>query len=548
MKEAKYFSVYEDFFKDAKTFLNTAVETKNSIFDVSSSGESSSGEKNDGGAEGPGKERHIDFYLNDQSNKAVWHKDSSNEGSTTGKSAANRSGLNRGAASRSGLNRSASNRSTANRSTANRRAANSTANRGQQNAEADAHKNYHCFSSMNHGASKILLCYQNTHTMCLSYKPYNENGCHDSANMNYSISIFKKRVPNLEMEEEEEKYAFDGAEEDNRVVRFFRRLAFWRYRETGRKFLLINEERRQLGGVEKGRSNSHAEEAMRKRKEVPRGMEGDSKKYGKQLMVKEPSRNFTTSMGKGKIEETAEEAKKKKNVNFNEMKRKKKERKKGTSYEHLLTPSRHEYDAFCLFNPRFKQGKHHTVMCLQGYNVSVIPFVKAKKLKEEVNELFNEINPWIHKSLTLSKLRNLKIDLFNLMSTIPQIDISTICCAWVFFERLVIKGYVHKSNRKLYAATCLILSLKFYQHDDMQILEKLLLYIQKLDKKENLTPSLIFSVEFLVYRLLDFSLQHTYEHIRPHIHQYLESKELKFEDVYGISEEVYLCSNYPSEA
>lgn len=144
-----------------------------------------------------------------------------------------------------------------------------------------------------------------------------------------------------------------------------------------------------------------------------------------------------------------------------------------------------------------------------------------------MNELFSEINPWIHKSLTLSKLRNLKIDLFNLINHIPEIDISTISCAWVFFERLVIKGYVHKGNRKLYAATCLILSLKFYQHDDIHILEKLLIYIQKLDKKENLTPSLIFSMEFTLYKLLDFSLQHTYENIRLHIHQYLESKVRK---------------------
>ncbi|EUD66323.1 hypothetical protein C922_03239 [Plasmodium inui San Antonio 1] len=536
MKEPKYFTVYDDFFKDAKTFLNTVVETKNSIFDVSSSEESSSEEKNDGGEEGPRKERHIDFYLNNQSNRAVCHKDSSKEGSTTGKSA-NRSGTNGNDPNWRGTNGNSPNRSAPHRS---------GRHRGHHNAEADAYRNNHCFSNMNHCASKILLCYQNTHTMCLSYKPYNENVCQDSANINYSISIFKKRVPNFDMEEE--KYAFYGEEEDNGVLRFLKKWAFWRYRRKGRKFPLIDEERSQFRRGEKVGSNFHAEDATGTGKDVRRGMEKNSNKYSKDPMMRGPSRDFLTNRGKGKSAENAEEEAKKKSVILNEMRRKKKERKKGISYEHLLSPSKHEYDAFCLFNPRFKQGKHHTVMCLQGYNVSVIPFVKAKKLKEEVNELFNEINPWIHKSLTLSKLRNLKIDLFNLISNIPQIDISTICCAWVFFERLVIKGYVHKSNRKLYAATCLILSLKFYQHDDMQILEKLLFYIQKLDKKENLTPSLIFSVEFLVYRLLDFSLQHTYEHIRPHIYQYLESKELNFEDVYGISEEVYLCSNYPSKA
>ncbi|GAW81965.1 cyclin dependent kinase binding protein [Plasmodium gonderi] len=510
MKEPQYFTIYEDFFKDAKNFLNTVIETKSNIFDVSSSSESSSDDKKDSEVNNSEKERHIDFYLNEHSNKVLWQKSISHDENSNGDIVIGRNTTRRNDKFRSET-----------------RAV-------DRYSEMEVNKNiYNPLSNVNNEGTKILLCYQNSHTMCLSYKFYNENVYQDSTNVNYSISIFKKKVPNFDIEDE--KYAFER-DNKNKITHFLKRLIFfWSYKENGGKFLFTKEERKQMRDEDNIRNKYHKEDE-------------ENKNGGKNMNI---NKNFISngyssnslSMRNGKVQSMEEE--KKENIDFKEMKRKrKKERKKGISYEHLLVPSNHKYDAFCLFNPRFKQGKHHTVMCLQGYNVSIIPFVKPRKLKEEVNELFNEINPWIHKSLTLSKLRNLKIDLFNLIHNIPEIDISTISCAWVFFERLVIKGYVHKTNRKLYAATCLILSIKFHQHDDMQNLEKLLIHIQKLDKKENLTPSLIFSVEFLVYRLLDFSLQHTYEDIRPHIHQYLESKELKFEDVYGISEEAYLCSNY----
>ncbi|CRH01079.1 cyclin dependent kinase binding protein, putative [Plasmodium relictum] len=459
MKKSDYFTIYENFFKDANDFLNT-VETKNNFFDYSS--ESSTDNKNeedDGVNNKNGK--YVDFYINAESNKVI--------------------------------------------------------------CKNNLLENEKKISSSNlNFSSRILLCYKNTHNLCLSYKPYSDNTYYDSSNVNYSISIFKKKVPTFDNKGEE--YSLKKKNESKILSIFYKWILFHKKEDSN----FIKEQKKKI----KNR------ESITKKIDEERNMLNDKKKK-KLYSIKN---NNNLNMNSKQTEENL-----KKDQHINEVKKRKKG-KKGISYEHLLKPSKYDYDAFCLFNPRFKQGKHHTVMYLQSYNVSIIPFVKPKKLKEKVNELFSEINPWIHKSLTLSKLRNLKIDLFNLINHIPEIDISTISCAWVFFERLVIKGYVHKFNRKLYAATCLILSLKFYQHDDIQILEKLLSYIQKLDKKENLTPSLIFSVEFLVYRLLDFSLQHTYENIRPHIHQYLESKELKFEDVYGASEDVYLYSNYANKS
>ncbi|SOV12179.1 cyclin dependent kinase binding protein, putative [Plasmodium gaboni] len=626
MEGGGYFSLYEDFFKDAKIFLNT-IESKNKILDVSNSSTTSSSissdevsdissnnntkKYDDNNYNGTG--RYLDYYLNIENNKAVCYNNMEESNTVL----QNDNNIN-------------------------------SINNNNNNSSSNVLYN---------GSSKILLCYKNNYNICLSYKPYNENIYNDLANINYSLSIFRKKgslnttsnikgkrqiEPNwtkqqireaLDLEKGIKRktrsrgiYGNDNninnyninnyninnyninnynindyninnyninnyninnyninnynINNDNKsmgwggIVKYFNifsKLPFFYLfypssdKKKKKKKKVMNDMNSSLfynnhykNEIKKKNDTSDFKKMAppQKKNEKNKRNEKNNLYNDKKDSINMNENNIYKNMNKSNHMLTKNEIYKSTSVNnldmdtkkteeeyFLKRKRKNENNKKGISYEYLLKPSKHDYDAFCLFNPRFKQGKHHTVMYLQSYNVSIIPFVKAKKLKERVNQLFSEINPWIHKSLTLSKLRNLKIDLFNLINNIPEIDISTISCAWVFFERLVIKGYVHKYNRKLYAATCLILSFKFYQHDDIQILEKLLIHIQKLDKKENLTPSLIFSVEFLVYRLLEFSLQHTYENIRPHIHQYLESKELKFEDVYGTSEEIYLYSN-----
>ena len=47
---------------------------------------------------------------------------------------------------------------------------------------------------------------------------------------------------------------------------------------------------------------------------------------------------------------------------------------------------------------------------------------------------------------------------------IQDLDIGTIAHAYVYFERLVLKGYVTPENKKQVGAVCLVLAAKFYHY------------------------------------------------------------------------------------
>mmetsp|Transcript_6757 Transcript_6757/g.11618 ORF Transcript_6757/g.11618 Transcript_6757/m.11618 type:complete len:453 (+) Transcript_6757:65-1423(+) len=153
--------------------------------------------------------------------------------------------------------------------------------------------------------------------------------------------------------------------------------------------------------------------------------------------------------------------------------------KKGVSvsYGHLLEPSwatdseGHEfavnasgvverYNANYLDDPEIRSGKHRTVINLAGYMASVIPYVKAKELQDELNKQFHIKHSWIHTSITLSKIRNLKRQILEIALAV-NIEVATVALAVIYFEKLVMKSLVTKPNRRLIADVCLLVATKF---------------------------------------------------------------------------------------
>ena len=62
--------------------------------------------------------------------------------------------------------------------------------------------------------------------------------------------------------------------------------------------------------------------------------------------------------------------------------------------------------------------------------------------------------------MTLSKIRNLKRETLEYWKKC-DLEISTLALAVVYFEKLIMRKLVIKSNRKLKFATCLLLAFKF---------------------------------------------------------------------------------------
>ncbi|EPR59766.1 cyclin dependent kinase binding protein [Toxoplasma gondii GT1] len=220
----------------------------------------------------------------------------------------------------------------------------------------------------------------------------------------------------------------------------------------------------------------------------------------------------------------------------------KKRRKRGVSYAQFLFPSHFSYDPYALDNMRFQQGRHQTVMCMLGASVSIIPYFPPQQLKEELNLQFHKMHPSVHPSMTLSKLRSLKLEMFALIEQEEQLDVSTVACAWVYFERLVQMGAVDKSVRKLFAGACLLLAFKFNQNGEPKLVQRLCSLLKHLDRQRGLPAHALCQAEFTVFGLLGFSLQLSIEHVLPHILHYLESKDTAFEEVYGSPETAFFSA------
>jgi hypothetical protein len=141
------------------------------------------------------------------------------------------------------------------------------------------------------------------------------------------------------------------------------------------------------------------------------------------------------------------------------------------------------------------------VQNLPSTRVSIIPYIKTKVLKHELNSVFREQHPNLAPDLTLSMLKKLRRDMLERARAV-DLDLCTVALAYVYFEKLVLKRVVFKANRKLVAFTCLMLAFKFNESGA----DKLKNLLAEIERMNGIAATELFQAEFAALAHLRFNL------------------------------------------
>jgi hypothetical protein len=112
-----------------------------------------------------------------------------------------------------------------------------------------------------------------------------------------------------------------------------------------------------------------------------------------------------------------------------------------------------------LDDPALATGKHRVVMQLCGMTSTVLPYVRPKVLKSELDTAFARRHPWL--SIKLTQLRKVKKLMLHVMS-MGDLEPSTLALAYVYLDKLLLRKFVSSKQALLLAAgAALTLATKF---------------------------------------------------------------------------------------
>jgi len=190
----------------------------------------------------------------------------------------------------------------------------------------------------------------------------------------------------------------------------------------------------------------------------------------------------------------------------------------------LLSSSNDLYSPDLLDDPALKSGKHRVVLQLAGFMSSLATYVRSKELRSELNVAFAARHrSWLSPvaQFSLSKLLKCKQLLLDLVVRL-DLELATLAVAYIYLEKLVLLRQVHKGNRKLVAAVCLLLAFKWSEGSaGAARAKKLAALFAGLEKSLHASRAAITRAEFDVFAALGFDLTVKTEHVLHHFRQAL---------------------------
>ncbi|CAH8637937.1 unnamed protein product [Schistosoma margrebowiei] len=177
------------------------------------------------------------------------------------------------------------------------------------------------------------------------------------------------------------------------------------------------------------------------------------------------------------------------------------------------------YNPFLLDDPELLVSTGKRVLKLPNYLTSVLGYIRPNERKREVNRQFHERFPSIQ--ITLTKLRSIKLVLVQIAQRLSM-DLWIVAHAHVLFEKLVLKLFLTKLNRRLCASASLLISAKLNDVKGSQLFGLL----QELETAFRISRRDLINTELDVALGLEFSLIPSEYEILPHYQRLYKSLNL----------------------
>jgi len=212
---------------------------------------------------------------------------------------------------------------------------------------------------------------------------------------------------------------------------------------------------------------------------------------------------------------------------FARTRRSKKLRNKAQSYAALIEStgslkkekSSSYYDPHFLDDPNLyfdeTEESNSRLPGLMYYLFSTNRDSEAKRL---LNQKFWQKHPQLQKkNMSLTKIRNVERRLVEIGQE-ADLELASVACAFVYFEKLILKDVVMKENRRVIAGACLLLATKIMERKEKRMAS----IIEVTSKHMDVSAQEILEREFAIYAALEFALYLPFSEVAPHLQRIVE--------------------------